>query len=110
MTFVFCLFFSSQALAVQRYREQKEEERRRRLDEMRSRDFERRQQVEERKRQLFEVEREKREAILKKNQVICIGGNVFNNLSFNYIIRIYLYLHFVYDIGTRGQNRVKKKK
>lgn len=36
---------------------------------MRSRDFERRQQVEERKRQLFEAEREKREAILKKNQV-----------------------------------------
>lgn len=68
----FCGFFffsSFQALAVQRYREQKEEERRKRLDEMRSRDFERRQQVEERKRQLFEAEREKREAILKKNQV-----------------------------------------
>lgn len=71
----FCIpfIFSSQALAVQRYREQKEEERRRRLDEMRSRDFERRQQVEERKRHLFEVEREKREAILKKNQVISMG-------------------------------------
>lgn len=36
---------------------------------MRIRDMERRQQVEERKRHLFEVEREKREAILKKNQV-----------------------------------------
>lgn len=65
---IFC--FSFQALAVQRYREQKEEERRRRLDEMRSRDSERRQQVEERKRQLFEAEREKRDAILKKNLVI----------------------------------------
>lgn len=65
---IFCFLF--QALAVQRYREQKEEERRRRLDEMRLRDSERRQQVEERKRQLFEAEREKRDAILKKNLVI----------------------------------------
>jgi len=69
---------------------------------MRSRDFERRQQVEERKRHLFEVEREKREAILKKNQVM---------ENRNYIRFLYAYIYLrTRLLGTRGQNRVKKKK
>ncbi|XP_011342355.2 zinc finger CCCH domain-containing protein 13 isoform X14 [Ooceraea biroi] len=57
-----------QALAAQRFREQREEERRRRIDELRSRDHDRRNQVEERKRLICEAERERREAILRKNQ------------------------------------------
>ncbi|XP_076760661.1 uncharacterized protein LOC143429101 isoform X23 [Xylocopa sonorina] len=62
-----------QALAAQRFREQREEERRRRIDELRSRDNDRgvpfrRNQVEEKKRALCEAERERREAILRKNQ------------------------------------------
>ncbi|XP_072746482.1 uncharacterized protein [Anoplolepis gracilipes] len=57
-----------QALAAQRFREQREEERRRRIDELRSRDNDRRNQVEERKRLIYEAERERREAILRKNQ------------------------------------------
>ncbi|XP_046838176.1 MAP7 domain-containing protein 2-like isoform X15 [Vespa crabro] len=56
------------ALAAQRFREQREEERRRRIDELRSRDNDRRNQVEERKRLICEAERERREAILRKNQ------------------------------------------
>ncbi|XP_011314401.1 ensconsin isoform X14 [Fopius arisanus] len=58
----------NQALAAQRFREQREEERRRRIDELRSRDMDRRTQVEERKRLIWEAERERREAILRKNQ------------------------------------------
>ncbi|XP_014604647.1 PREDICTED: MAP7 domain-containing protein 2 isoform X4 [Polistes canadensis] len=57
-----------QALAAQRFREQREEERRKRIDELRSRDNDRRNQVEERKRLICEAERERREAILRKNQ------------------------------------------
>ncbi|CAB0034056.1 unnamed protein product [Trichogramma brassicae] len=57
-----------QALAAQRFREQRDEERRRRIEELRSRDSDRRSQVEERKRQLWEAERERREAIIRKNQ------------------------------------------
>jgi len=57
-----------QALAAQKFREQKEEERRRRIDELRQRDNDRRHQVEERKRQIWEAERDRREAILRKNQ------------------------------------------
>ncbi|XP_033213075.1 MAP7 domain-containing protein 1 isoform X6 [Belonocnema kinseyi] len=57
-----------QALTAQRFREQREEERRRRIDELRSRDNDRRVQVEERKRLIWEAERERREAILRKNQ------------------------------------------
>uniref|UniRef100_V9I6Y6 Reticulocyte-binding protein 2 a n=2 Tax=Apis cerana TaxID=7461 RepID=V9I6Y6_APICE len=57
-----------QAFAAQRFREQREEERRRRIDELRSRDNDRRNQVEERKRLICEAERERREAILRKNQ------------------------------------------
>ena len=58
-----------QSLAAQKFREQKEEERKRRIDELRQRDNDRRQQVEERKRQIWEAERDRRESILKKNQV-----------------------------------------
>ncbi|KAK0096630.1 hypothetical protein PV326_004899 [Microctonus aethiopoides] len=57
-----------QALSAQRFREQREVERRRRIDELRSRDTDRRSQVEERKRLIWEAERERREAILRKNQ------------------------------------------
>ncbi|XP_012262278.2 MAP7 domain-containing protein 1 isoform X11 [Athalia rosae] len=57
-----------QALAAQRFREQREEERRKRIDELRCRDNDRRNQVEERKRLIWEAERERREAILRKNQ------------------------------------------
>jgi len=59
----------AQAEAAQRYREQKEEERRRRIEEIRTRDTEKRHQVEERKKAIFEAEKERREYILKKNQV-----------------------------------------
>lgn len=58
-----------QALAAQKFREQKEEERRRRIDELRQRDNDRRHQVEERKRQIWEAEQDRRESILRKNQV-----------------------------------------
>lgn len=58
-----------QALAAQKFREQKEEERRRRMEELRLRDSDRRYQVEERKRQIWQAERDRREAILRKNQV-----------------------------------------
>jgi hypothetical protein len=63
---VTCVF---QAIIAQKFRVQKEEERRRRIDELRIRDNDRRQQVEERKRQIWEVERDRREAILRKNKV-----------------------------------------
>ena len=59
----------AQAEAAQRYREQKEEERRRRIDEIRQRDTEKRTQVEERKKAIMEAEKERRECILRKNQV-----------------------------------------
>lgn len=63
----------AQAEAAQRYREQKEEERRRRIEEIRVRDTEKRHQVEERKKAIFEAEKERREYILKKNQVSLWG-------------------------------------
>jgi MAP7 domain-containing protein 1 len=59
-----------QALAAQKYREQKETERRQRIDDMRLKDSERRTLVEERKRLLWEAEREKRDSILRKAQVL----------------------------------------
>lgn len=59
----------AQAEAAQKYREQKEEERRRRIEEIRVRDTEKRHQVEERKKAIIEAEKERREYILKKNQV-----------------------------------------
>lgn len=39
------------------------------MEELRLRDTDRRHQVEERKRQIWEAERDRREAILRKNQV-----------------------------------------
>lgn len=58
----------SQALAAQRFKEQKEQERRQRLEELRVKEDERRQQVEERKRAINEAERDRLESILKRNQ------------------------------------------
>lgn len=58
----------AQALATQRLREQKEEERRRRIDDLKMRDNEKRHQVEERKKAIWEAEKERREYILRKNQ------------------------------------------
>lgn len=59
----------AQALAAQKYREQKEEERKRRIDDMRLRENDKRQQVEDRKKAIMDAERERREYILRKNQV-----------------------------------------
>ncbi|XP_049273269.1 MAP7 domain-containing protein 2 isoform X8 [Rhipicephalus sanguineus] len=56
-----------QAQAAQHYRQQLEEERRRRIEEMRQRDHERRLQVEERKRLIWEADHERKEAMLKRN-------------------------------------------
>lgn len=56
------------ALATQKFREQQEEERRRRLEEQRLRDVERRIQVEERKKAILEAERERREAMLRRSE------------------------------------------
>lgn len=57
----------TQALAAQKYREQKEDERRRRIEELRVRDTDRRTAVEERKRAIDEAEKERRECLLRKN-------------------------------------------
>ena len=59
----------AQASAAQKYREQKEEERRRRIDDMRSKETDKRQQVEDRKKAIEGAERERREYIVRKNQV-----------------------------------------
>ncbi|XP_063696683.1 ensconsin isoform X3 [Culicoides brevitarsis] len=58
----------AQALAAQKFREQKEEERRKRMEELRNRENDRRQQVEERKKAINEAEKERREYILRKDQ------------------------------------------
>lgn len=58
----------AQAEHAQKLREQKEEERRRKIDDMKSRDSEKRAQVEERKKAIYEAEKERREYILKRNQ------------------------------------------
>ena len=55
-------------MATQKLREQKEEERRRRIDDLKARDNEKRTQVEERKKAIWEAEKERREYILRKNQ------------------------------------------
>lgn len=68
----------AQAEAAQKYREQKEEERRRRIEEIRVRDTEKRHQVEERKKAIIEAEKERREFILKKNQVRFMAKYLFN--------------------------------
>lgn len=74
-----------QALAAQKFREQKEEERRRRIEELRQRDHDRRHQVEERKRQIWEAERDRREAILRKNQVTKI---IAKNVSSKWMLSV----------------------
>jgi len=56
------------ALQAQRFREQQENERRRHIDELRSKDMDRRQQVEERRKEIERSELERREAILAKNK------------------------------------------
>ncbi|CAG0921619.1 unnamed protein product, partial [Notodromas monacha] len=56
------------ALAAERFREQQEEERRRHIEEVRSRESQRRLQVEERKRAIVEADRERKEHIIKRNQ------------------------------------------
>lgn len=58
-----------QAAAAQKYREQKEEERRRRIEDLRVRELDRKQQVEERKRAIQDAEKDRRDYILRKNQV-----------------------------------------
>ncbi|KAL3289486.1 hypothetical protein HHI36_022908 [Cryptolaemus montrouzieri] len=58
----------AQAFAAQRFKEQKEQERRQRLEEMRIKEEMRRQQVEERKRAINEAERDRLESILRRNQ------------------------------------------
>ncbi|XP_055637078.1 uncharacterized protein LOC129775886 isoform X32 [Toxorhynchites rutilus septentrionalis] len=58
----------AQALAAQKFREQKEEERRRRMDDLRRRENDRRSQVEERRRAIQEADNERRQYILQKNQ------------------------------------------
>lgn len=59
----------AQAEAAQKYREQKEEERKRKIEELRNRETDRRLQVEERKKAIMEAERERREYIVRRNQV-----------------------------------------
>eukprot|EP00090_Calanus_glacialis_P005847 TRINITY_DN1454_c0_g1_i5.p1 TRINITY_DN1454_c0_g1~~TRINITY_DN1454_c0_g1_i5.p1 ORF type:complete len:962 (-),score=331.96 TRINITY_DN1454_c0_g1_i5:501-3386(-) len=56
------------ALHAQKFREQQENERRRHIDELRSKDMDRRQQVEERRKEIERSELERREAILSKNR------------------------------------------
>merc|ERR1712013_344003 len=56
------------ALQAQRFREQQENERRKHIDELRSKDMDRRQQVEERRKEIERSELERREAILAKNK------------------------------------------
>lgn len=90
----------AQAEAAQKYREQKEEERRRRIEEIRVRDTEKRHQVEERKKAIIEAEKERREYILKKNQVC----------RTNIYVHTYLYIlisAFAFK-GARITNRDKE--
>jgi len=53
---------------AQKFREQQEGERRKHIDELRSKDMDRRQQVEERRRDIERSEQERREAILQRNK------------------------------------------
>lgn len=59
----------NQAIAAQKYREQKEDERKRRMEELRHKELDRKQQVDERKKAIMDAEKERREYILRKNQV-----------------------------------------
>merc|ERR550525_1580414 len=56
------------AQQAQKFREQQEELRRRHIDELRSKDMDRRAQVEERRRDIEKSEQERREAILARNK------------------------------------------
>merc|ERR1719370_806954 len=56
------------AQQAQKFREQQEEIRRRHIDELRSKDMDRRAQVEERRRDIEKSEQERREAILARNK------------------------------------------
>lgn len=58
----------AQALAAQRFKEQKEDERRRRLEDLKQKDDSRRTQVEEKRKAINEAEKKRFEYILKKNQ------------------------------------------
>jgi hypothetical protein len=82
-----------QALAAQKFREQQEEERRRHIEEVRERENQRRQQVEERKRALVEADKERKEQIIKRNQVAKTEVLQLSVLSFT--IRELLVLVFV---------------
>ena len=63
-----CVPFFFQAMQQQKFREQQETERRKRLDEQRARDHDKFVQVEERRKAIENAERERRSALLKKNQ------------------------------------------
>lgn len=54
-------------IQAQKHREQLEDERRKKIKELRIKEIERRQAVEERKRMIWEAEQERKEAILKRN-------------------------------------------
>lgn len=58
----------AQALAAQRFKEQKEFERRRRLEDLKVKEDQKRVQVEERKRAIIQAEQDRLESILKRNQ------------------------------------------
>lgn len=102
----------AQALAAQKYREQKEEERKRRIEEMRLKENDKRQQVslvvltqivinccarkknqffvnhlqvEDRKKAIMDAEKERREYILRKNQVNVKSFSFFIFISFDCI-------------------------
>ena len=64
----YLIFFLFQAMQQQKFREQQETERRKRLDEHRARDHDKYVQVEERRKAIENAERERRTALLKKNQ------------------------------------------
>ena len=61
-------FFLFQAMQQQKFREQQETERRKRLEEQRARDHDKFVQVEERRKAIEYAEKERRTALLKKNQ------------------------------------------
>lgn len=58
----------AQALAAQRFRDQKMQERQQRMEELRVKEETRRQQVEQRKKAINDAERDRLESILKRNQ------------------------------------------
>ena len=59
---------SLQAIQQQKFREQQEVDRKKRMDELRARENDKFAQVEERRRAIESAERERREALLRKNQ------------------------------------------